>query len=78
MRKGDEERNPKSCFNKSWVDEMLFVLLGRDASAPATIRYWVMHRVACGKNKKEDLQIIEALECAASMERELEIMARRK
>ncbi len=50
--------------------EMVFVLLSRDAAAPVAIRAWVAERLRLGKNKETDTQIIEALETALIMERE--------
>ncbi len=49
-------------------DEMTFVLLGRDAAAPFTIRAWCDERIRLGKNKNDDAQILEAYACAARME----------
>jgi hypothetical protein len=49
---------------------MTFVLLGRDAAAPAAIRAWIVERIRLGKNQPGDEQIIEAEECARSMEAE--------
>jgi len=49
---------------------MLFVLLGRDKAAPFAIRAWVAERIRLGKNKPDDPQIAEALQCAGIMERE--------
>ena len=73
MRKFEEITNPKSCLLRARMDEMLFVILGRDAAAPDTIRYWVQKRLALGKNQVADAQIQEALECASTMEREREL-----
>jgi hypothetical protein len=70
MRKKDELTNPKGCMSRARDDEMTFVLLGRDAAAPATIAAWVWERVRLGKNTVTDPQIVEALECAETMERE--------
>jgi len=70
MRKQDELEDPGSCWNKARDHEMLFVLLGRDKCAPATIRFWCMERIRKGKNKNTDLQIQEALQCADAMERD--------
>ena len=53
-------------------EEMTFVLLGRDVAAPEVILAWVWARIRLGKNKMEDPQIQEAIECAAVMERERE------
>ncbi len=68
MRKSDELTNPASCMSRADADEWTFVLLGRDATAPATIRFWVSERCRIGKNRPTDPQIVEALACAASME----------
>ena len=51
-------------------DELTFVLLGRDAASPDTIRYWVEERIRLGKNTSHDPQITEALLCADNMESE--------
>lgn len=68
MRKQNEVGNPSSCLNRAVDGEMLFVLLGRDAAAPATIRFWVNQRLQLGKNQPSDEQIVEALACAKTME----------
>lgn len=70
MRKHDELI--KGCMAKARDDEMTFVLLGRDAASPATIRFWVSERIRLGKNQPDDVQIVEALECARTMEAERE------
>ena len=70
MRKKDELSNPVSCMSRAEPDEMTFVLLGRDSAAPYAIRMWVRERVRSGKNKVHDPQIVEALACADTMERE--------
>ncbi len=51
-------------------EEMTFVLLSRDAAAPVAIRAWVAERLRLGKNVASDGQIVEALECAKTMEEE--------
>lgn len=68
MRKSEELTNPKSCMCRARDDEMTFVLLGRDAAAPETIRFWANERVRLGKNVATDPQIQEAFACAAQME----------
>jgi hypothetical protein len=68
MRKRDELTDPASCMSRARDDEMTFVLLGRDAAAPATIRFWIQQRLRLGKNKANDPQIVEAYECARTME----------
>lgn len=49
-----------SCFNKAEDDEPLFILLGRDASAPVALRFWIEDRIKRGKNKRDDPQIQDA------------------
>lgn len=67
MRKCEELIAPHSCLNKAKWNELLFVLLGRDPAAPATIRYWIAERLRLGKNKPEDEQIREARLCSEIM-----------
>jgi hypothetical protein len=70
MRKIEELSNPNSCMSRAKDNELTFVLLGRDITAPSVIRYWVSERIRLGKNEATDPQIIEALECAETMEKE--------
>jgi hypothetical protein len=70
MRKRDELPGPHSCMAHAHPDEMVFVLLSRDVAAPATIRAWAAERIRLGRNTASDLQIVEALACADTMERE--------
>lgn len=70
MIKREELTNPASCMSRAREDEMTFVLLGRDAAAPFTIRAWINERIRLGKNTHTDPQIIEALSCARAMEEE--------
>ena len=70
MRKKQELTDPNSCMSRAKDDEMTFVLLGRDSAAPWAIRWWVEEGVRQGKNCYADAQIVEALECADTMERE--------
>lgn len=72
MRKHKELTDPDSCMSRARNDEMTFVLLGRDAAAPLAIRMWCEARVLLGKNKPDDPQILEALECARTMAEERE------
>ena len=60
----------RGCMSRARENEMTFVLLGRDAAAPVAIRAWAWERVRIGKNSPTDDQIIEALSCAETMERE--------
>ena len=62
--------NPNSAFKRAKPDERIFVLLGRDAAAPATIRHWAAERIHLEKNAAGDDQIREALEIADEMERD--------
>ncbi len=68
MLKRDEVNNPLSCLSKAKDDERIFVLLARDQAAPATIRFWADERIRLGKNKRRDVQIQEAYDCADLME----------
>lgn len=70
MRKSAELTDTRSCMSRAKPDEMVFVLLGRDQASPQTIRYWCAERIRLGKNKLEDPQIQEALNCAETMEKE--------
>lgn len=67
MRKREEVANPSSCLNRAREDEMIFVLLGRDVATPAAIRMWFHERLRLGKNRCGDAQMIEALQCAATI-----------
>lgn len=64
MIKKYELSDPNSCLNKARDDEMLFVLLWRDAAAQAAILAWAKQRVRLGKNKIDDPQIVEAIQSA--------------
>ena len=70
MLKRHERSLPYSCWRKAKSNERVFVLLARDAAAPATIRAWVDERIRLGKNTIQDAQIREALDCADFMEEE--------
>jgi hypothetical protein len=70
MRKEDELSKKHTCMQHAHSKEMVFVLLSRDAAAPAAIRAWVAERLRLGKNTKTDKQIVEALACAQTMETE--------
>lgn len=70
MRKDQERENPTSCWNAAHDDELMFVLLGRDASAPATIRAWCAERIRTGKNVEGDWDITQALQTAFDMEQQ--------
>lgn len=68
MRKKDELSRKHTCTSHAHPEEMLFVLLSRDAAAPVAIRAWVAERLRLNKNVEADPQIVEALECARVME----------
>lgn len=68
MLKKDELTDPTSCLSKAHDNERVFVLLARDVTAPATIRFWCQERMRLGKNTIDDSQIQEAFECARLME----------
>lgn len=70
MLKTDERTRDDSCWNTALTLERVFVLLARDEAAPHAIRAWVRKRIELGKNRPDDPQIEEALECAALMETE--------
>lgn len=70
MRKKDELTREHTCLQHAHPEEMVFVLLSRDAAAPVAIRAWVAERLRLGKNVETDEQIVEALACAATMETE--------
>lgn len=68
MTKRDELAHQSSCFNRADMGEMMFVLLARDAAAPATIMFWAEERIRLGKNQPQDEQILHAIACAGVME----------
>ena len=70
MRKKDELSKEHTCMQHAHPNEMTFVLLSRDVAAPIAIRAWVAERLRLGKNAEQDPQIVEALECATTMETE--------
>ncbi len=70
MRKKDELSLKDTCMQHAHPNEMVFVLLSRDAAAPVAIRAWVAERLRLGKNTSADEQIVEALACAGTMESE--------
>lgn len=67
MLKKDELADPNSCLNRARDDEMIFVLLARDISAPGTVLDWIRRRIADGKNKPNDDQLADAERCAFAM-----------
>ena len=67
MTKKEERENPNSCWNKAKEDEPIFITLGHDIAAPATILEWVHARISYGENWVEDAQIREALKFIEKM-----------
>lgn len=76
MIKRREISDPNSYLNRSADGEVLFVLMGRDAAAPATIQFWISQRVLLGKNAPDDAQLLEAKECAKKMARQSGTLAK--
>jgi len=70
MLKCLELSDPHSCLNRANNGEKIFVLLARDESTPATIRFWVGDRLRRGKNTIADEQTLEALDLANAIESE--------
>lgn len=70
MIKRIELTDKNSCLNNANDNEMIFVLLARDPAAPIAIEAWIQERIRLGKNNPDDLQIINASECAYVMEQQ--------
>lgn len=70
MRKDQELNDPGSCLNRAHPNEMMFVLLARDAAAPDTIRFWIHRRTELKLNAAADPKLHEARICADTMEKE--------
>ncbi|HLW67870.1 MAG TPA: hypothetical protein VKS79_21305 [Gemmataceae bacterium] len=68
MLKHEELADPDSCMSKAKPNEWVFVLLGRDIATPYAIRAWAAERIRLGKNRQGDMQILEALRAADSIE----------
>jgi hypothetical protein len=75
MLKLDELQDPESCWNRAHDNEMVFAILGRDAAAPTTIRFWAWERIRLGKNLPTDLQILNALSAADRIENDHRVAA---
>jgi hypothetical protein len=56
------------CYTYAEPDEPMFIVLGRDAAGPMAVRAWIDQRIASGKNKPDDQQIVDAREIADAME----------
>lgn len=72
MRKRDEIADPTSCLNKARDNEWLFVLLGRDAAATITVRFWIEERIRLGLNFRTDAKIQDAEEWIKAVQTERE------
>jgi hypothetical protein len=70
VRKIAEMQEGTSCWNRALPAELVFVLLGRDESAPEVIEFWVSCRLVRGQNLRTDSQITEALRLAKQMRME--------
>jgi hypothetical protein len=67
-------KNDDPCIKKAFYDEMLFVLMTRDATAPKTVVEWIKMNI--GVQPKEKLH--EALDAAIEMhERCMEMNVRK-
>jgi hypothetical protein len=60
MTKTLELSDPQSCFNRARPNELMFVVLERDAAAPHAIREWIKKRIELGKNLRGDPQLLDA------------------
>lgn len=60
------------CYNNALPDEPMFILLGRDPSAPSKVRAWAYDRekaIEHGNRPETDRAMVtEARECADAME----------
>lgn len=57
------------CYAAAEPNEPMFILLGRDRHAAAVVRYWVSLRIADAPTVTATAKLLEALDCAAAMER---------
>jgi DnaJ-class molecular chaperone len=62
------------CLTKAFDDERLFVLMARDPTAPAVIRYWM----ELNQHRQPREKLVEATSCAMEMERRCEEFNKRK
>jgi len=63
MKKIEEKNQEDSTFNKATDEEVLFILRGRDNSAPRTIMNWIGINIYNASDEK----LREAFECALEM-----------
>lgn len=67
MLKKHEASVEHSCWNKAADNEMVFVIIGRDPAARATVEFWIKERIRLGLNRESDLKILHAKICADQM-----------
>jgi len=74
MLKKIELSDETSCINKALPDEMVFVLLARDAAAPVAIEAWIAERIRLGLNQPGDQLLADATETAEWMRRQRRVV----
>ncbi|MDE1971266.1 MAG: hypothetical protein KGI50_06870 [Patescibacteria group bacterium] len=67
MNKTEQINDPTSCWNKARDDEQVFVVLGRDLAAYATVCTWIHIRLELGLNNPDDPQILSAYALADAL-----------
>ena len=67
-------KDKDQCIKNAFEDEMLFVLMARDITAPQVIRHWV----GLNKGKHPQAKLEEALACALKMEKQHQEITLRK
>ena len=67
-------KNTDPCLQKAYPDEMLFVLMARDATAPDVIDFWII----LNRTKQPAEKLAEARQCAQTMRETRGIMVTRK
>ena len=71
MKADLEISDPNSRLNMALAKgQTVFVLTSSDVTSPGTIRDWIKRRIDLGLNKPGDPKLVEAHECALSMEAE--------
>ena len=58
---------PDSCYNRALNDEPMFVLLGRDPTAPFVVLFWCKLRTLLDPEGKDAAQIAEAHACTTAL-----------
>ena len=62
------------CIEKAFDDEMLFVLMGRDETAPLVVLEWIKLNIG----KQPEYKLLEAFEAAMEMHRNQIVINDRK